>query len=228
MKANHRPRWGNYLGDAVYGSLDGTVTTFAVMAGAVGANLGTNVIIILGLANLFADGFSMAVGSYLSQRSNNQYLEEERHKLSLAIEKRSPEVQQEIREIYREKGFKGQNLTKAVKTVTADEGTWLDEIVKAEGMNGHSEHPIINSITTFTAFIMVGAMPIIPLIFMPVLNFWSILVFVAVVLFLIGSLRSKLTAVSWWRGGLEIMAAGITASMIAYFIGETLSRQLLG
>ena len=62
----------NNLREFVYGGMDGAVTTFAVVTGAAGANLGTNVILILGFANVLADGFSMAVGSYLSEKSDQQ------------------------------------------------------------------------------------------------------------------------------------------------------------
>ena len=53
-----------YLQDWVLGGIDGAVTTFAIVAGVVGAQLSTPIILILGLANLLADGFSMAAGNY--------------------------------------------------------------------------------------------------------------------------------------------------------------------
>lgn len=62
----------DYLSEFVYGGIDGTVTTFAVVAGATGARLGSKVVIILGFANLMADGFAMGVGSYLSTKSRVQ------------------------------------------------------------------------------------------------------------------------------------------------------------
>ena len=58
------------LREFVYGGMDGAVTTFAVVTGAAGANLSSSIILILGFANVFADGFSMAVGSYLSEKSD--------------------------------------------------------------------------------------------------------------------------------------------------------------
>lgn len=58
-----------YLPSFVYGGSDGTVTTFAVMAGAVGAGIDTRVVLILGLANLVSDGFSMASADYLAEDS---------------------------------------------------------------------------------------------------------------------------------------------------------------
>ena len=61
-----------YLGEFVYGGIDGAVTTFAIVAGAIGASLNTAVILILGFVNLFADGFSMAVSNYLSTKSQHE------------------------------------------------------------------------------------------------------------------------------------------------------------
>lgn len=67
-----------YIAEFVYGSIDGTVTTFAIMAGALGAALSPSIVLILGFANLFADGFSMAVSNYLSRKSE-QHLHDESH-----------------------------------------------------------------------------------------------------------------------------------------------------
>ena len=65
MKNDERKIW-RLRKSIVYGGMDGIVTTFAVVAGAVGGNLGITPIVILGFSNLLADGFSMAVGDYLS------------------------------------------------------------------------------------------------------------------------------------------------------------------
>jgi VIT1/CCC1 family predicted Fe2+/Mn2+ transporter len=65
----------SYLRDAVFAASDGIVTTFAVVAGAEGASFGNTVVLILGLANLFADGFSMAAGNYLGTKSEIEYQE---------------------------------------------------------------------------------------------------------------------------------------------------------
>jgi VIT1/CCC1 family predicted Fe2+/Mn2+ transporter len=57
----------------VLGANDGIITTFAVVAGVVGANLPAHIILILGIANMIADGISMSVGDYLGERSAAQY-----------------------------------------------------------------------------------------------------------------------------------------------------------
>ena len=63
-----------YLPEFVYGSMDGTITTFAIVSGVIGASLGSSIVLILGFANLFADGFSMAVSNFFSMRSRNEML----------------------------------------------------------------------------------------------------------------------------------------------------------
>ncbi|EAR15979.1 VIT1/CCC1 transporter family protein [Robiginitalea biformata] len=69
MKSSFLKKHEAYLSEFVYGGMDGCVTTFAVVAGSVGASLDSAVIIILGFANLIADGFAMSVGAYLSHNT---------------------------------------------------------------------------------------------------------------------------------------------------------------
>lgn len=65
----------SFLGDAVFAASDGIVTTFAIVAGSAGASLSSNIVLILGFANLFADGFSMAAGNYLGVKSEIEFEE---------------------------------------------------------------------------------------------------------------------------------------------------------
>jgi VIT1/CCC1 family predicted Fe2+/Mn2+ transporter len=69
-----RQHFEDYLGEFVYGGIDGSVTTFAVVAGATGAQFGSKIILVLGFANLIADGFSMSVGAYLSNKSEQELM----------------------------------------------------------------------------------------------------------------------------------------------------------
>lgn len=59
----------NFLRAAVYGATDGIITTFAIVAGVAGAGMSTNVVVVLGIANMIADGFSMGVSDYLGEES---------------------------------------------------------------------------------------------------------------------------------------------------------------
>jgi vacuolar iron transporter family protein len=97
-------RWS--IEDFVYGGTDGVITTFAIVAGAFGASLSVSVILILGFANLFADGFSMSIGNYLSRMTYKEYIEKERKKEEWSIDNMIEEEKEEIREIYQIKDLK--------------------------------------------------------------------------------------------------------------------------
>ncbi len=109
-----------YLKEWVYGGVDGVVTTFAIAAGVVGTSLSPTIVLILGVANLIGDGFSMAAGCYSATKTDNDnydrlYEVEEAH-----IEKYPEGEHEEIRQIYAAKGFKGDDLEMVVKTITSD------------------------------------------------------------------------------------------------------------
>ena len=74
-----------YLPEFVYGGIDGVVTTFAIIAGAIGASLSPSVILILGFANLFADGFSMASSNYLSRKSETEEIQKQKSPIQTAF-----------------------------------------------------------------------------------------------------------------------------------------------
>lgn len=75
----------SYLPEFVYGGIDGTVTTFAVVSGVIGASLSSAIVLILGFANLFADGFSMAISNYVSTNSRNKLLHHKSNELKTAF-----------------------------------------------------------------------------------------------------------------------------------------------
>jgi vacuolar iron transporter family protein len=111
----------------VYGATDGAVTTFAVVAGVVGAALSPSIILILGFANLFADGFSMAIGNYLGSKSQREFIEKERKKEEWEIDNLVEQEKQEIKDIYVKKGFKAELLDEIVNVITSRRKVWIDQ-----------------------------------------------------------------------------------------------------
>ncbi|MEX2373682.1 MAG: VIT1/CCC1 transporter family protein, partial [Dehalococcoidia bacterium] len=97
----------SYLRDAVLGGIDGAVTTFAVVAGSIGASLPGGVVVVLGVANLLADGLSMGVGNFLGVRSEAQRREDVRREEHEEIRTAPGGEREEIRQIYAAKGFEG-------------------------------------------------------------------------------------------------------------------------
>ena len=154
-------RFENYLGEFVYGGIDGCVTTFAVVAGAVGAGLDSSIIIILGFANLFADGFAMSIGAYLSTRSEQDNYQKHRQTEYWEVEN-LPEVEkEEIRDIYRAKGFEGELLEEVVNVITANNDRWVDVMMKEElEMMAEQKSPFLMGLFTYVSFILVGLIPL--------------------------------------------------------------------
>lgn len=216
--------WSEYLSNAVYGGLDGTVTTFAVIAGAVGAGFPSSVILIMAMANLLADGFSMALGNYLAHRSQIQFNQREILLIRQQIKDSPEETERLLSKLYIGRGFTVSLTKQMISLITTEPSFEEQELMLEKRIQPVLVKPTISALITFAAFVGVGIFPVLPVLFSSTQNFWLELLMVLVVLFILGSLRCKITAVSWWRGGLEVMLAGLAASTIAYATGELLSR----
>lgn len=208
------------LRDMVYGAIDGTVTTFAIVAGVAGAGLPTSVILILGLANVLADGFSMAAANYSGTKvelDDAQRLRavEERH-----ISEAPEGEREELRQILAAKGLEGQLLEDATMAISRNRDRWIDMMLVDEyGLAPVDPLPLRAAILTFISFLAAGMVPLLPfLLALPGAFAWSI-VTTGAVFFAIGTLKSIWSLAPWWRSGLETLAIGGTAATIAYVVG---------
>jgi VIT1/CCC1 family predicted Fe2+/Mn2+ transporter len=213
----------SYLRDWVYGGIDGAVTTFAVVAGVMGAELSSSIVLILGIANVVADGFSMAASNFSGTKTEH---EEKAH--LRAVEQRHIEAvpdgeREEIRQIYRSKGFDGPDLERAVDVITADTRRWVDTMLSEEyGLPKVVRSPLKAAASTFAAFMLCGAVPLLPFAVDAPASFELSVAMTGAVFFLIGSGKSRWSPVSWWRSGLETLGIGMGAAALAYVIGHAL------
>jgi VIT1/CCC1 family predicted Fe2+/Mn2+ transporter len=213
----------NYIRDFIYGGIDGAVTTFAVVSGVSGAELSPAIVLILGFANLAADGFSMAASNFLGTRA-----EHDDYKRLEKIEYRHIEVapegeREEVRQIYREKGFKGEELEKAVELITADKTRWVKTMLSEEyGLPAEVRSPWKASFATFAAFIICGLVPLLPYLFGSSSSFLVSCVMTGATFFLIGSFKSRWSTTSWFRSGIETFFVGALAAGLAYAAGVLL------
>lgn len=165
----------HYIRELIYGSNDGIITTFAVVAGVAGGSLPVSVVLICGAANLVADGMSMAVGNYLSIRAHESVLE-------------------------------------------------------AQGLPEEEASPARHGLATFAAFVLAGAVPLLPYLTpgLPDDRFaWSIVV-TLLSLFTVGALRSVIASVRWWSAGLEMLVLGGIVALVAYGSGALVASLLGG
>lgn len=208
------------LRDSVYGAIDGTVTTFAIVAGVAGAGLSPFVIVALGLANVLADGFSMAAASYLGTKAELDNMRrirkiEERHILEF------PEGERlEVKEILAQKGLSGQVLEQATDAITHDKDKWILLMLEGEyGLGGINPHPLKAAVVTFLSFLLVGLIPLLPFL-LSLDNSFQISVGVTLATFFaIGALKSFWSLSPWWWSGLETLCIGGIAAGIAFTVG---------
>ncbi len=223
-------RFQDYLGEFVYGGIDGSVTTFAVVAGAVGASLDSSIIIILGFANLFADGFSMSVGSYLSSKSERDNYNKHKKIEYWEVDNIPEAEKEEVREIYREKGFEGDLLEKVVNVITSDRDRWVDVMMKNElNMIETTKSPFAMGAVTFISFIIVGLIPLILYVWDYFFGFQgnlflSTCLLTSVGFIVVGFLKTYVNETSWIKGILETLVLGAIAAAVAYYVGDILEK----
>lgn len=220
LAKGHRP---SYLRDWIYGAIDGGVTTFAIVSGVVGGGLPRSAILILGAANVVADGFSMAASNYAGTRAEH----EERRHLE-RVERRHIRVdpdgeREEIRQIFSANGLEGADLERVVEAVTADEQRWVNLMLAHEyGLSSGLRSPLRAAGATFAAFTVCGLVPLLPYVAGTAEAFQVSIVLTLAVFFLIGTLKSRFSGTGWWRSGLETLAIGAGAALLAYVVGAML------
>jgi vacuolar iron transporter family protein len=224
-----RPPEQNFLRDFVYGAIDGAVTTFAIVAGAAGASLGPGVVVVLGVANLVADGFSMAVSNYLGTKAEHDRRRQARLAEQRHIEMVPEGEREEVRQLFAAKGFVGDDLERAVELITADRERWVEMMLNEElGFPPVSGSPARAGAATFIAFIVVGSLPL--LAFLADLAFpgsisnpfVTSMILTGVGFLSVGVLKARIVGQSLWRGGIETLLLGGSAAAVAFGIGTVL------
>lgn len=208
------------LRDVVYGAIDGAVTTFAIVAGVAGADLPTQVILALGVANLLADGFSMAAGNYAGTKAEAEDTQRlagiERREL---VRNRAGE-RAEIHEILRQKGLHGAVLDQATDQIMQDTKAAISLMLTDEyGLAPVVPRPLRAAGATFSAFVVAGAVPLAPFAFRVEQAFGLATTMTLCVFFAIGAAKSLWSEAPWWKAGIETLLIGGAAALVAYGVG---------
>lgn len=216
-----RDTQGNYLRDWIYGGIDGAITTFAIVAGVVGASLPGTVVLVLGLANLVADGFAMGAGNYSATKA-----ELDDYTRLLAIEHKHIALEpsgerEEIRQIFGLKGFSGDELERIVDVISSDEDLWARTMAVEEyGLSPAVKSPVLAAVNTSAAFVVCGLVPLISYLLAFSLA-WSV-VATGAVFFGIGAAKSRWSLAGWMTSGLETLLIGMSAAGLSFVIGFAL------
>jgi vacuolar iron transporter family protein len=211
--------------DFVFGFGDGINTSLGLVAGVGGAEVSSNIIILAAIVAMFTGAKAMAVQNYLAVKSQRQILDSEVEREKWEMNNVPEAERKEIEDIYKAKGFTGQDLEKIVDKITSNKKVWLDTMLTEE-LKLNLEivgSPLKSAFRMFGAFLVGGILPIIPYFFLS----GHVPLFVAIgfslsASFVIGAIKSKIANISMLRGGLEMAGLGTGIALIGYGIGSEL------
>src|SRR5579863_7128406 len=193
--------------DFVFGFGDGINTSLGLVAGVGGAAMSSNIIILAAMVAMFTGAKAMAVQNYLAVKSQRQILDSEIQREKWEMDNVPEAERREIEDIYKAKGFTGQELEKIVNKITSDKKIWLDTMLTEE-LKLNLEivgSPLKSAFRMFGAFLVGGILPIIPYFFAS--GYVPLLIAVGTSLsasFVIGAIKSKMAGLNIVWGGLEM------------------------
>lgn len=223
--------FSTYLKEIVYGGTDGIITTFAVVAGFSGAQAEGSLlaipllsVLLFGLANLFADGVSMALGNFLSIRSDKDLYKSEKDKEHQEIIHNEAMEQAETEHILKSKGFTADQAQQIAGLYMKNPDYWTEFMMREElnMANPEDHNPLYSGTATFVSFVSFGTIPLVPYLIsqngLQQLFSLSIL-FTGIALVTLGFLRFRVTKESLVRSLGESVILGGSAASIAYLVG---------
>jgi predicted membrane protein (TIGR00267 family) len=213
------------LSDIILGGQDGIVNVLGVILGVAAATGDTYVVIVAGLAATFAESVSMAAVAYTSTLADADFYESEREREYRHIQEVPTVEQDEIRNIYARKGFKGELLEHIVETITDNKDVWVAVMMAEE----HQLTPVNRKGALRSALIVgvsaiIGSLiPIVPFLFLPITTSMLVSVLItALVLFIVGAYKAKIYIGNPGKSGLEMAVIGTVSALVGYLVGLVL------
>lgn len=219
------PRFGRLLDairELIFGLEDGLVSTLGAVAGIAAGTADGRIVVLSGLVLIAVEALSMAAGSYLSNKSHREMLEKRIEDERKEIEEKPEEETEELRVMYRQRGFSADEIEILVKRITADKELWLEEMTAKELRIGAGdlEEPKSRAFVMGAAYVVGGAVPVIPFLLLPVDQaLWIAISATVVALFAIGYFKAGAAGRSRWKGGAEMVVVASFAAVIGYLIG---------
>lgn len=231
LEGRHRAIGGNALRAAVLGANDGLLSIFSLVMGATGAHMGSDAILVTGLAGTLAGAFSMALGEWISVQSSRELYERqirvEAEELRLAPE----EEEEELALIYEAKGVPAEEARGIAAHLISDRSSALDTLAREEigiDPNELGGSAWVAALTSFALFVVGASAPLLPFV---VLDGGVATAVSAVAsglgLFLIGAAITLLTGRSVWYSGTRQLALGFAAAAVTFGVGYVVGGALV-
>ena len=238
LETEHAFSSAKYIKNIIYGGLDGIITTFSIIAAAVGANLDERYVIAMGVANLFADAISMGVGEYLSLSFENNYILSEKKKEENEFEKNRESEINELVELYEKEGLKKDDSKKIVNILASKPSykpIFIKYMLQLElGLDIPDNNPKKSGLVTFISFMIFGSIPVLCYILLHVFEYGNYtLAFVInsvislVSIFILGVLQSIITKQDILKCSLKLTLNGFIASSTAFLIGYGIEKLIV-
>lgn len=226
--------FASYFREIIYGGVDGIITTFAVVAGFSGAaladsttlQLSSMTVLLFGVANLFADGVSMGLGSFLSIRSDQKLYASIRKKEALESEHNGDIEAYETVTLLMERGFVETDAHAITELYRKNPAYWVDFMMKYELKlsDPNDDNAFHSGVATFCAFIGFGAIPLVPFVVFSHLSsqmlFTVSTVSTLCALILLGFFKAKVTSTALPQSISEVVIVGTAAASVAYLVGS--------
>ena len=218
---DHNPGKGEYLRDLLLGGQDGLVNTLGLVLGVAVATNDSGLVIIAGLAALFAEGISMGAVAYTSMKASDEYYDFVRKKELSHITKNPEEERGVLEKLYKKKGLVGKELDLVVGKIMEKKNRWINVIMEEQlKLYPNKQTPLRSGIIVGIAAHIGAVFPILPFFFLPAKEALIITVpFSILILFISGAIKGTFTMVKWWRSGLELALIGAGAALAGYIIG---------
>jgi len=234
---HHATESGENLKSLVYGGLDGIITTFATVTSVAGAKLSPDVILIIGIAHLFADAVSMGMGDYLSSQAEIDYNLAERKREQWEMDNNMPGEIEEMVEIYMARGMGEADARSILNTLAKYPKIFLDNMMVQE-LNlmpiEEDESPLMSGIVTALSFMVFGCVPLLSYLFNFIPGcamteehqFNVACILTLFTLFLLGAVKGSLTEAGqkWYVSGVYMAVNGAAAASVGYIVGALMKE----
>jgi len=214
--------------DVILGVSDGLTVPFALAAGLSGAVQSNFIVFLAGVAEMLAGGIAMGLGGYLSERSHAEIYRKEHEREHYEIERVPEQEKREVRDIWKARGYKGEELEQLVEAVIKDRQRWVDFMMREElGLIEPAVGAALKTSLTIGLSYIAGALvPLFPFV-LPITVHEALLLSTTTTLttlLLVGIFKSRYTGGTWWRNGLETMFIGAAAAGAAYALVRLLAH----
>jgi VIT1/CCC1 family predicted Fe2+/Mn2+ transporter len=217
---------GAALRNFIFGTSDGLVTVLAFVAGVSASLASRRLVLMAGLAEMFAGAVSMGLGAFLGTRAERDWYERERKREESEIEKIPHLEKEELRDIYRRKGLDGDTLERVVDVFTANEKRWVDIMMSEElGLQPIESSPLSAGLIVGVSYIVAAAVPLLPyLFFVGTRALLASMTLTAVALYCVGVAKARITQRPELRAGIETMMTGLVGTLVCWGIGRVVAH----